>query len=68
LFDLGGHSLLLVRLANAVSVELGVTLSMRSFFKITNLRDLAQMIEAEATFQFIEQKMNSAVIVSDGYL
>jgi hypothetical protein len=41
---------------------------MRSFFKITNLRDLAQMIEAEATFQFIEQKMNSAVIVSDGYL
>jgi amino acid adenylation domain-containing protein len=68
LFDLGGHSLLLVRLANAVSVEFGVTLSMRSFFKITNLRDLAQMIEAEATFQLIEQKMNSAVIVSDGYL
>lgn len=68
LFDLGGHSLLLVRLANAISVEFGVTLSMRSFFKVVNLRDLAQKIEAEATFQFIEQKMNSAVIVSDGYL
>ena len=68
LFDLGGHSLLLVRLANAISVEFGVTLSLRSFFKVLNLRDLGQMIEAEATFQFIEQKMNSAVIVSDGYL
>jgi amino acid adenylation domain-containing protein len=68
LFDLGGHSLLLVRLANAIKVEFGVALSMRSFFKGTNLRDLAQKIEAEATFQFIEQKLNNAVIVSDGYL
>jgi len=68
LFDLGGHSLLLVRLANSVTVEFGVTLSMRTFFKLTNLRDLAQIIDREVTFQFIEQKMNSAVIVSDGYL
>lgn len=68
LFDLGGHSLLLVRLANAVSVEFGVTLSMRRFFKLTNLRDLGQIVDREVTFQFIEQKMNSAVIVSDGYL
>ena len=68
LFDLGGHSLLLVRLANAVTVEFGVTLSMRTFFKLTNLRDLGQIVDREVTFQFIEQKMNSAVIVSDGYL
>ncbi len=68
LFDLGGHSLLLVRLANAVSVEFGVTLSMRTFFNVMNLRDLAQTIDTEATFQFIEQKMNNAIIVSDGYL
>lgn len=68
LFDLGGHSLLLVRLANAVSVEFGVALSIRRFFNVTNLRDLAQLIDTEATFQFIEQKMNDAVIVSHGYL
>src|SRR5262249_34380221 len=68
LFDLGGHSLLLVKLANAISVEFGVALSMRRFFNIMNLRDLAKMIDTKATFQFIEQKMNNAVIVRDGYL
>jgi hypothetical protein len=41
---------------------------MRRFFKAMNLRDLAQMIDTEATFQFIEQKLNDAVIVSHGYL
>lgn len=68
LFDLGGHSLLLVRLANDLRAELGVNLSVRALFDVADLRDLAERIDTETTLQQIEEKVNSSVIVSEGYL
>jgi amino acid adenylation domain-containing protein len=68
LFDLGGHSLLLVRLANDVRAELGVNLPVRTLFDVTDLRDLAERIDTETTLQRIEEKMNSSVIMNEGYL
>jgi amino acid adenylation domain-containing protein len=68
LYDLGGHSLLLVRLANDIQAELGVKLSVRSLFDVVHLGDLARRIDAELRLQLVEQKMNSASVVSEGYL
>lgn len=68
LFDLGGHSLLLVRLANSVRAELGVNLPVRTLFDVMDLRDLAERIDTGTMLQRIEEKMSSSVIVSEGYL
>jgi amino acid adenylation domain-containing protein len=68
LYDLGGHSLLLVRLANDVQAGFGVKLPVRSLFDVVNLGDLARRIDAEMRLQLVEQKMNSATVVSEGYL
>lgn len=68
LFDFGGHSLLLVRLANDIRLKLGVNLSVRALFNVINLRDLAERIDTEITLQRIEEKMNSVPIVSEGCL
>ena len=68
LYDFGGHSLLLVRLANTMQAELGVKLSVRSLFDVMNLGDLAGRIDTEIRLRAVEQKMNSSVIVSEGYL
>src|SRR5207237_222830 len=68
LYDLGGHSLLLVRLANDIQAELGVKLSVRSLFDVVNLGDLARRVDAKIRLQLIEQKLNSAAVVSEGYM
>jgi acyl carrier protein len=68
LYDLGGHSLLLVRLANDIQAEFGVKLSVRSIFDVVDLGDLARRIDAVLRLQLVEQKMNSAAVVSEGYL
>jgi amino acid adenylation domain-containing protein len=68
LYDLGGHSLLLVRLANEIQAAFGVMLSVRSLFDVVNLGGLAARIDAEIRLQFVEQKMNSAAVMSEGYL
>ena len=68
LYDLGGHSLLLIRLAHDIQAEFGVKLSVRSLFDVVNLGGLARRIDAELRLQFVEQKMSSAVVVSEGYL
>ncbi|WP_313918324.1 non-ribosomal peptide synthetase [Tahibacter sp.] len=44
-FALGGHSLLLTRLINAVDQQLGVRLSMKDVYEAANLADMAQRIE-----------------------
>ncbi len=68
LFDLGGHSLLLVRLANDMRMKLGINLSVSALFEVMNLRDLAERIDTEITLQLIQEKMNSLAMVSEGYL
>jgi acyl carrier protein len=68
LYDLGGHSLLLVRLANDIQAEFGVKVPVRSLFDVVNLGDLARRIDAEIRLRLVEQKMNSAAVVSEGYL
>ena len=68
LYDLGGHSLLLVRLANDIQAEFGVKLSVRSLFDVVNLGGLARRIDAEMRLRLVEQKLNSAAVVSEGYL
>jgi amino acid adenylation domain-containing protein len=68
LFDFGGHSLLLVKLANALRTKLGVKLSLRILFEARDLKGLSAMIDAEAAVQRMEEKMDCSVIMSEGYL
>jgi acyl carrier protein len=68
LFDFGGHSLLLVKLANEIGAELEVKIPLRILFEARNLRDVARAIDVETILQLVEQKSNSAVIVEEGYL
>jgi acyl-CoA synthetase (AMP-forming)/AMP-acid ligase II/acyl carrier protein len=68
LFDFGGHSLLLVRLANEIRHELGVELPIGTLFQVTNLGDLAEMVEIESTMRLVEEKMSRVAIVSEGSL
>ncbi len=68
LFDFGGHSLLLVKLANEIGAELEVQIPLRIFFETRNLRDVARAIDVETMLQLVEQKSNSAVIIEEGYL
>jgi acyl carrier protein len=68
LFDFGGHSLLFVRLANQLGVELGVKIPLRTLFGTQNIRDLSRRIDAEITVQLVEEKMKNSVIVSEGFL
>jgi acyl carrier protein len=68
LFDFGGHSLLFVRLANQLAVELGVKIPLRTLFGTQNIRDLSRRIDAEITVQFVEERMKNSIIVSEGFL
>jgi amino acid adenylation domain-containing protein len=67
-FDLGGHSLLLIRLGNDIRSLLGIAVPMRVLFGAKDLRDLAGKIDTEATLQMIQTKMESSVIVTEGYM
>jgi hypothetical protein len=59
---------LLVKLANDIQVEFGVKLSVRSLFDVVNLGGLARRIDVEMRLRLVEQKLNSAAVVSEGYL
>jgi len=68
LFEFGGHSLLLARLANDLDTELDVRLSMRAVFAAKDIRDLAARVDAEIALRLVENRMNDAVIINEGYL
>ena len=68
LFDFGGHSLLLVRLANDVRQDFDVGLSMHTFFQVSNLRDLAEKIDAEIIVQRMNETLSETEILSEGVL
>ncbi|MGW1373916.1 non-ribosomal peptide synthetase [Streptomyces sp. NPDC002446] len=44
-FDLGGHSVLVAKLASRIRKEIGVTVPMRSMFAAGSLAELAQLME-----------------------
>jgi amino acid adenylation domain-containing protein len=68
LFDFGGHSLLLVRLANEIRHALDVELPITTLFQVTNLGELAEMVEIESTMRLVEEKMSRVSIMSEGSL
>lgn len=72
LFDLGGDSLLLVRMANEVEQSFGVSLTLRDLFAVTDLRGMARRIEAETsanqTYRYLEARLRSADVLSEGAL
>lgn len=43
-FDLGGHSLLVIKVLTAIQVEMGIELKISSFFQASTVYDLAQLI------------------------
>lgn len=68
LFHMGGHSLLLVRLANEIRSQLGITLPAHTLFSVNDLRELASRIDAEMSLKNIRSKMDRSTIVAQGYL
>ncbi|GAB4197008.1 MAG: hypothetical protein Tsb002_30770 [Wenzhouxiangellaceae bacterium] len=46
-FQLGGHSLLLIRMLNAIADDCGVQLQLRDLFEATDIQSLALLIELE---------------------
>jgi amino acid adenylation domain-containing protein len=46
-FDLGGHSLLLMRLLSAIQQQFGTSLEVRALFECQTIRDVAQLIVTE---------------------
>ena len=46
-FELGGHSLLATRVANTVQRQLGIELPIRSLFEHSDIRSIAQLIDAQ---------------------
>lgn len=72
LLDLGGHSLLLVRMANDIDAAFGVTLTLRDLFAVADLRSLAKRIEVERDAadarRYIEAQLRSAEVFSEGSL
>lgn len=72
LFDLGGHSLLLVRLVNDIDAAFGVMLTLRDLFGVADLRSLARRIDMERdavdTRRYVETQLLSAEVLSEGTL
>ena len=72
LFDLGGHSLLLVRLANEIAANFGVELSVRDLFAVADLRGLARRIdteiEAASARRYVEEQLRGVAVLSEGTL
>lgn len=68
LFELGLHSLLLIKLASHLRSQMGVPIPVNRLFNIKNCRDLAKEVDIEIMLQAIHMKMNNAAIEVEGYL
>jgi amino acid adenylation domain-containing protein len=72
LFDLGGDSLLLVRMANEIEQSFGVSLTLRDLFAVTDLHGMARLIETETSasqmHRYLEARLRSAEVLGEGAL
>jgi amino acid adenylation domain-containing protein len=68
LFELGLHSLLLIKLAGHIRGQMGVSVPVNTLFNVKNFRDLAEKIDIETMLQAIQVKMDNAAIEVEGYL
>ena len=53
-FDLGGHSLMSIRLINSIREEWGVELSVKAIFEIDTLADLSEHVQQEVDIKSLE--------------
>ncbi|MGB5833945.1 MAG: amino acid adenylation domain-containing protein [Thiohalocapsa sp.] len=58
-FDLGGHSLLSIRLVNEIETELGLKLPMAGVGKISTIADQARLLEAATTDEKVDERVPS---------
>jgi amino acid adenylation domain-containing protein len=67
-FDLGGHSLLVVKLLNEISVTLQSTLSVKDVFEHPSLFEISNKIEAMSALEKLNNNKKNKVIITKGLL
>jgi acyl-coenzyme A synthetase/AMP-(fatty) acid ligase/acyl carrier protein len=67
-FEVGGHSLLAVRLVGQISEHLSQELSIKDIFESPTIRALAIVIDRAQTKAFVQTQQNQTEIKSEGYL
>jgi amino acid adenylation domain-containing protein len=66
--DLGGDSLMLVRLADRICAHWGIELALETLFERLSLRTLAAKIDAELALQFMRKRLGTSKVVHEGRL
>ncbi len=62
-FELGGNSLLLVRLLSAIQVEFGISLQLQSVYEITDIKELASLCDSVSIKMKMQEKLEQRVQV-----
>ncbi|RZF97843.1 non-ribosomal peptide synthetase, partial [Pseudoalteromonas sp. CO348] len=62
-FELGGNSLLLVRLLSAIQVEFGISLQLQSVYEITDIKELASLCDSISIKMKMQEKLEHRVQV-----
>ncbi|SFD72769.1 non-ribosomal peptide synthetase [Pseudoalteromonas denitrificans] len=67
-FEIGGHSLLLVRLMAEINDQFAIELSMHTLFENLNFKSLASLIHSEVVIKSVASQQSDAKITSEGCL
>ncbi|WMO16066.1 non-ribosomal peptide synthetase [Pseudoalteromonas piscicida] len=67
-FDLGGHSLSAFKLVMEIKKTWGLNLPVRNFFKVNNIKRVAELIDTELQLKALQEQQSAAEITEKGTL